>query len=149
MRKYSQGVTLVELMVVVLIISILMSVAVPSYRQYTIRANRAEGHGMLLQSAANQERFYLQAYTYATNAQLTLPMPNGLGMSGVSASGYYQLNVNAADATSFVVVAQAQAGQAQDEDCAVLAIDEAGRRYGGPGPVPDFDGASNDLDKCW
>jgi len=148
MRKYSQGVTLVELMVVMVILAVLMSVAVPSYRQYTLRANRAEGQSMLLQAAANQERFYLQGYTYATNAQLTLVPPNGLGMQNVSESGYYQIAVAAADAASFVVVANAQAGQTSDADCRVMAIDERGRRYGGAGPV-DFDGAGNNADECW
>ncbi len=149
MRMYSRGFTLIELMIVVVIIAVLTSIAVPSYRQYAIRANRAEAKTMLLMTATNQERFYLQAYTYATDAQLTDPPPGGLGMRAESESGYYQLAITAADATSFVAVATAQAGQAEDEDCLVLAVDERGRRYGGAGPAPDFDGAGNNLDKCW
>lgn len=145
MYKYSKGVTLVELMIVVVIIAVLMSVAVPSYRQYTMRANRAEAHAMLLQTMANQERFYLQNNTYATDAQLTAAPPNGLGMRDVSESGHYALEVTEADATGFTVVATAQGGQAADEDCDVFAVDETGWRYGGPGPVGE---ASDDPD-CW
>ena len=145
MYKYSKGVTLVELMVVVMIIAVLMSVAVPSYRQYTLRANRAEGHWMLLQTAANQERFYLQNNTYADNASLTADPPNGLGMMATSESGFYTLAITQADAVTFSAVATAQDGQSADTDCDVLAINERGTRYGGPGPA--FAG-NNDPD-CW
>lgn len=146
MRKYMTGVTLVELMVVMVVIAVLMSVAVPSYRQYTLRANRTEGQSMLLQLAANQERWYLSNNTYATNGQLTQAPPNGLGMRNTSDSGYYNLAITASNAATFTAVANAAAGQADDTDCDVIAIDAAGRRYAGPGPA--F-AANNNLDKCW
>lgn len=146
MRKYMTGVTLVELMVVMVIIAVLMSVAVPSYRQYTLRANRAEGQSLLLQLSANQERWYLNNNTYANNAQLTQAPPNGLGMVAVSESGFYNLAITAADAASFTAVATASAGQADDTDCDVLAIDATGRRYAGPGPAFS---TNNNLEKCW
>lgn len=43
MKKNQQGFTLVELMMVVSIIGILSSVAIPAYQDYTIRAQIAEG----------------------------------------------------------------------------------------------------------
>jgi len=145
MYKYSRGVTLVELMVVLVIVAVLMSVAVPSYRQYTMRANRAEGHWSLLQAAANQERFYLQNNTYATNAQLELDPPNGLGVASMTESGHYSIQVTNADAAGYTVVATAQGGQTEDSDCSVLSVDERGTRYGGPGPA----GGANNDPKCW
>jgi len=146
MRKSMQGVTLVELMVVVVVVAVLMSVAIPSYRQYTMRANRAEGHSFLLQAAANQERFFLNANQYTDN--LTDPPPDGLGMMGTSPAGHYTFAVNIQNGgTAFTAIATAAGGQSQDADCDVLAIDERGRRYGGPGPA--FDDGSNDLDECW
>lgn len=145
MYKYSRGVTLVELMVVVVIVAVLMSVAIPSYRQYTMRANRTEGKTLLLQAAAAQERHYLQNNTYATNGELTQAPPNGLGLPSTSKSGYYDIQVTNADATGFTVVANAQAGQAEDSDCTVLSIDERGVRYGGPGPA----GGANNDPACW
>ena len=147
MRIYQRGVTLVELMIVVVIISILMSVAVPSYRQYTMRANRAEGQAMLLLGAANQERWYLNNNTYATQAELTDAPPAGLGMRDMSEQGNYQLRITESDAAGFTMVVTAQGGQTADTDCDVLAIDERGRRYAGPGPA--MDDGSNDLERCW
>lgn len=139
MHKTSSGVTLLELMIVVVIISILASLAVPGYRQYTMRSNRAEGAMTLMQMAANQEKFYLQNNTYANNnADLGFP-------GGESEKGFYALAVNVGNATNFQVQATAQNQQADDTDCAILAIDETGFRYGGPGPI----GAGTNDPDCW
>ena len=57
-------------MAVVVVIGILSIVALPSYRQYVLRAQRTEAKSALLRLATNQERYYLGNRTYGTVAQL-------------------------------------------------------------------------------
>ena len=55
-----RGITLIELMVVVVIIGLMAVIAYPNYREFVARANRNEAKAALLRIATNQERFYLQ-----------------------------------------------------------------------------------------
>lgn len=118
----ARGVTLIELMVVVVIVAILASIAVPSYRNYVVRSQRTDATAALLRLAAAQEKFYLQNNTYAANASQ---------VGGTSSeNGWYTIAVAAADTDSFSASATVTAGsaQAKDADCNVFTIDESGQR---------------------
>src|SRR5690606_2907850 len=43
MKKMQQGFTLIELMIVIAILGILMSIAIPAYQDYSVRAKVSEG----------------------------------------------------------------------------------------------------------
>ncbi|MGD8977835.1 MAG: type IV pilin protein [Gammaproteobacteria bacterium] len=142
MIRRSEGVTLMELMITLAIVAILAAVAIPGYRQYSMRGHRTEGAMALTQMAARQEQFYLQNNSYA----------NALGDLGFGAEtehGRYDLAITAGNATNFVVRATAKGGQAEDTDCKVLAIDEDGLRYGGPGPVGASINMGSHNEDCW
>ncbi len=64
-RKRARGITLTELMIVIVVIGILVTVAYPNYREFAARAKRSEAKAALLQVATNQERFYLSHSTYS------------------------------------------------------------------------------------
>ena len=51
MLKMQKGVTLIELMIVVIIISVLSTVAIPSYRGYMVKAHRVDAQSSLLKMA--------------------------------------------------------------------------------------------------
>jgi type IV pilus assembly protein PilE len=123
------GVTLMELLVVVVIIGILASIAVPSYRSYMLRAQRTDATAALLRIAAAQEKFYLQNNTYATNAQLATAPPNGLGI-GATEHGYYNLSITAQSAAGFTAqaVAPSTSAQYRDTDCRTFTINETGQK---------------------
>jgi type IV pilus assembly protein PilE len=125
------GFTLIEMMVVVLLLSIIMALSIPGYRQYVQRANRTDATSDLLRLAASQERFYLQNGTYATNAQLAAAPPAGLGFAGSKTKrGYYNVAITVANATRFTATATADGGEKQKDDhkCETFRINESGLR---------------------
>ena len=128
MKPKSAGMTLIELMIVVAIVALLASIAVPSYRQYVLRANRTEATTALLQLAAAQEKFYLQNNTYAGNALIDDAPPAGLGLSATTVGGRYTVAITAATAAAFSATATAAGAQAADSTCATFTINQAGAR---------------------
>ena len=134
MKKYN-GFTLIELMVVVAIIGVISAIAYPSYSSYMKKSARADAKVGLVKLADKQERYYLQNNTYAADTAL-------LGLAGalVSAEGYYNLTVDAADVSGFVLKATAVAGktQANDTGCTVMTLSSTGvKAPNGPAPVKD------------
>ena len=86
-RARQRGVTLLELMIVLVIVGILASVAFPAYRDYVDRAKRAEGKTLLSEIQARQERYYFDNNSYTTDA-------TGLGYKDakpLSSEGNYSL----------------------------------------------------------
>ena len=129
MHKNMRGVTLLELMIVVVIISILTAIAYPSYRQYATRAKRTEAKAALLQIATFQERFYLQNNTYTTNmTALGFPVAGNF----LSDSKSYIINVGAADPNDFTATATFQLGGDEAGKCLTFQIDGRGAKTSAP-----------------
>ncbi len=129
MRKYMRGVTLLELMIVLVIISILAAIAYPNYREYIIRAKRTEAKAALLQIATQQERFYLQNNSY-TQDLLVLGFATTPNFTTDSES--YVINVLAADANNFTATATFQLGGDEAGKCLTFQIDGRGAKTSAP-----------------
>lgn len=131
MTNNQQGMTLIEIMIVVVIIGILASIAIPAYSQYVMRAKRTDATTALLQIAAAQERFYLQNNTYSGD-------PAALGVAGTP-DNLYALAIAGAGAAGYTATATAQGSQAADTDCATFSINQLGQRTA----------TGADADNCW
>jgi type IV pilus assembly protein PilE len=135
-RKRMLGVTLLELMAVVMVIGILSIVAMPAYRNYAMRAQRIDAKNALLRLATNQERFYLQNRRYGGTADLADPL---LGFNPPnSEKGAYAITVPVANNNTFTATATVRAGgvidQTRDTECVSFSITAQGVRTAAPDP---------------
>ena len=64
-HRYNKGITLLELLAVILIVGILAAVAIPSYNGYMVRARRSDAKVVLEQVRAAQEMWRAEKGCYA------------------------------------------------------------------------------------
>lgn len=77
MNTVQRGFSLMEMMIVVAIVGILASIALPSYNNYLMRGRLAEAHGELAAMRSKMETFFLDNRTYmgACQAGTVAPLP--------------------------------------------------------------------------
>lgn len=131
------GITLLELMIVVVIVSILAAVAYPSYQEQVRKTRRADGKSQLMLSAQALERCYTRAATYvgcaATDATFPVTSPDG----------YYTVTAvgGGPTASAFTLQAAPQGDQVSDTKCGTLRLTSAG--------VQGSLGVDADANSCW
>jgi len=116
LRKYTRGITLLELMIVVVIVAILAALAYPQYRQFAARAKRNEAKAALLQIATNQERWFLSNNCYTNNLA-------DLGVNPVTDSGTYNISLNNVTCNNYTGQADFNMGGQELATCAQFQID--------------------------
>ena len=129
-----RGITLIELMIVVVVLSILATVAYPNYQEFVARAKRNEAKAALLRLATNQERFYLNNNTFTSDlTQLGF----GATPTAITENDYYSITVTGANASNFTATATYRFGEPEVSKCEVFTIDGRG------------DKTSTPQDDCW
>ena len=127
-RRNMRGITLIELMIVVVIVGILAAIAYPNYQEFTARAKRNEARAALLRLATNQERFYLNNNTFTTDM-------TQIGFSSspfTTETGYYVVSVTSATPSNFSATATYQHGGSEAGKCLTFTIDGRGQKTSGP-----------------
>ncbi len=133
-----RGVTLIELMIVVVIVGILASIAYPSYSDYVSRARRTDGKTFLMDIAARQERFYADRNSYTDDlADLGMAANGG---AYLSSEGFYSGSVAAgaagiARSYTITVTPTAKWGGDGDGKCGDLTLDNLGTQGSSVGTI--------------
>ena len=146
MKVKQQGFSLLELLIVIAVIAILSSIALPYFGEQLAKGRRAEGKAALLRTALAQERHYTAFGSYATNLN-TLIAQDGLSEvdgSGNTESGYYVVTFTSATGSQFTARAETNGSQTDDNRfCYRFFIDNLGVKTA-------VDNSSNDTtDRCW
>ncbi|MEM9533527.1 MAG: type IV pilin protein [Pseudomonadota bacterium] len=131
-----QGFTLAEMLIVVAIIAILASIAVPSYSTFVERTRRTEAKTALTQAAQGLERCMTRFGVY-NNVSCDTFVQVQAGFD--SESNYYNVTGNVTAAT-YLLTATGLGGQADDTECGNFGLNELGQKtHTGTG----------DFETCW
>lgn len=139
-RCRARGFTLIELIVAVAVVTILLTIAYPVYREQMMQGRRADGRALLLAAAQNEQRFFSRNNSYTTN------VTTDLNMSALSPDGFYTLTVapgpTGSITTSYRLTAAPTTGtpQTADSGCGSLTLDSLGVQ-GRTGSLP--------IERCW
>jgi len=152
-KHIQAGFSLIELMVVVVVIAILASVAVPSYTNYVTAARRQGAVQEVLTIASRQEQHFLDNKGYATtltglgySAQPIGTDDSGTYVAAASTDALYTFAITSTTASTsgtiraYTISAIPKGSQlARDTECATLTLNQAG--------VKTADGVING--DCW
>ncbi len=146
MNNKQQGVTLIELMIVVAIIAMISAFAYPSYMQYVISTKRTVATSALLQIADRQQQFFMDNKSFSNDLTALGFAANPLvladdGNSTVvgDSDAVYSVSLSNVAVTTYTITAAPLHGQGErDTDCASLTLNQAGAR-----------GNSAGGDGCW
>lgn len=134
-KSKHNGITLIEMMVVVAIVGILAAIAYPSYASYIIRTNRAAAEACLIELAQFMERSYTSAFSYEGIGLPTMQCINDLDPR-------YAFSISDQAARTYTLTAVPEGPQKAD-DCGTLLLNQTGQK----GAKASFDIAA--VRQCW
>ena len=125
------GMTLIELVIVLAVMGILLALAIPNYSNYMLRVHRTEAIRMLLQASMCQERLNANSGSYNTSL-----------CHQVSEQHRYEIRYEPPNTLGRTFVATAAPEGAQLADpCGSLSLDQNG--------VRTISGTNISTLKCW
>lgn len=121
MKRESRGFTLIELIVAVVIVAILTSIAIPSYREYVMRSHRRAAQAAMADIATRELQYFAANRAFANVTQLGYVLPPEL-------DDYYTVTVTPGTSGSvpnFTINFTAIGSQVKDGD---LSLDSEGNK---------------------
>lgn len=118
-----RGFTLIELMIVVAIVAILLSIALPSYQNQIVKSRRTDAERELVSWAQALERNYTTNASYGDKCSTGKPTDK-------SSNNYYTISIAAekdCTTTTFLLSAEPISGTSQAGD-GTLTLDNTGAR---------------------
>ena len=146
------GLTLIELMVVISILSVLVSIALPAYTEQVAKARRADARTQLLQVAQFMQRFYAANDNYEKDRadhEVMSQVPANLKQSPPDGQAIYTLVIPQVTLTrsSFEIhMIPVPGGPMGADKCGTFALSSLGVRSVIVGGVPN---TSALRDSCW
>jgi type IV pilus assembly protein PilE len=139
----SQGFSLIEALIVVVIAGIMITLTYPSYLDYITRTRRVDGQTALIDLANHMEQYYAKHHSYQS-ATLATGKNTDVYHSNLSPEGWYTLSITSQTATTYELQAEAQKAQGFDNPaCQVLTFNNLGVK-GTTGNA-----SSDVLTHCW
>jgi len=131
--RAERGFTLVELMITMVVLSILVAVALPSYTAQAEKSRRADATSTLSRATMVMESCRSDLATYTGCAGR---------IAATSEESYYTISVTVpVSGAAYTLTATATGAQAEDNDCTTLTLNSQGARgYTGDAPY---------AARCW
>jgi type IV pilus assembly protein PilE len=136
--KLHSGFTLIELMVVIAIIGILATIAIPNYTAFVKRGKAAEATSTLSNLKVKMEQYYQDNKTYANGVApsiVTAPC------APVSGAVYFQYDCSVQSATAYTLRARGLAAKGMDNF--EFTVDQSNVK------TSTFDGTTPTNNTCW
>ena len=125
--KKLRAFTLVELMLVLAIISIIISFAVPSYQSFTQKNQRTEGQALLLDLQTRLERYYYHNQYYPESlSKLKKYQSNKIDSENLYYQAALEKDESCASELCYVLIAKHNSGQEEE----TLSLYSSGEKKG-------------------
>jgi len=112
----ARGFTLVEVLVVCVLVAVLAAVALPTFKQRSLRAGRLDAVAALMKVQSTQEQYRSLHGLYANELSALQ------GAAPVSAQGLYAIALERTGPEAFLATATARGRQADDGACRQITL---------------------------